>query len=86
MKENEGDEFIPMLDLYTNLKTQNHSICHIHHANKSGTARGTSRRHDALDTIIKLSRPSDYEEYQGANFNVHFEKHRNFAGGIRFTF
>ena len=87
MKENEGDEFIPMLDLYTNLKTQNHSICHIHHANKSGNgSRGTSRRHDALDTIIKLARPSDYEEMQGANFNVHFEKHRNFAGEHAYPF
>jgi len=87
MKENEGDDYIPMLDLYTNLKTQNHSICHIHHANKSGTgSRGTSRRHDALDTIIKLARPNDYEEMQGANFNVHFEKHRNFAGEYALPF
>jgi RecA-family ATPase len=87
MKENEGDDYIPMLDLYTNLKTQNHSICHIHHANKSGNgSRGTSRRHDALDTIIKLARPSDYEEHQGANFNVHFEKHRNFAGEYALPF
>ena len=86
-KENDGDDYIPILDMYTHLKTQNHSICHVHHANKSGTgSRGSSRRHDALDTIIKLSKPNDYEESDGANFNVSFEKHRNFAGEHAYPF
>ena len=44
-KEND-DDYIPILDMYTHLKTQNHSICHVHHANKSGTgsreAEGTT--------------------------------------------
>jgi len=80
-KENDGDEFVPLLDLYTYLKTMNNSICHIHHATKKGdSSRGSSRRHDALDTIIRLSKPTDYENSDGANFNVNFDKHRNFAG------
>jgi len=86
-KENDGDDYIPILDMYTHLKTLNNSICHIHHANKSGTgSRGSSRRHDALDTIIKLAKPNDYQDSDGANFNVSFEKHRNFAGSHAYPF
>ena len=39
--------------------------------------RGTSRREDALDTVIALRRPEDYSPEQGARFEIHFEKLRN---------
>jgi putative DNA primase/helicase len=42
-----------------------------------GRQRGTSRREDALDTVIALRRPDDYSPEQGARFEVHFEKLRN---------
>ena len=52
----------------------------IHRAGKSGQQRGTSRREDALDTVIALKRPSDYKSDQGARFEVHFEKARGLYG------
>ena len=80
-KENDADDWVPMLDFYTQLKSENHSILHIHHSGKSGqSSRGTSRRHDALDTIIQLQTPSDYVQSDGAYYNIEFKKTRNFAG------
>jgi len=52
----------------------------IHHAGVNGRQRGTSRRQDALDTVIALRRPADYCPLQGARFEVHFEKLRQLAG------
>ena len=49
----------------------------IHHAGTNGRQRGTSRREDALDTVIALRRPDDYSPEQGARVEVHFEKLRN---------
>ena len=47
---------------------------------KNGSSRGTSRRHDVLDTVIKLERPYNYTQQEGAKFEVHFEKTRGFSG------
>ena len=52
----------------------------IHHAGKSGTQRGTSRKEDVLDTVIGLRRPPDYSADQGCRFELHFEKSRGFHG------
>jgi putative DNA primase/helicase len=49
----------------------------IYHAGTNGRQRGTSRREDALDTVIALRRPEDYSPEQGARFEIHFEKLRN---------
>ena len=79
-KENDNDDWVPMFDFYTELKTDGHSICHIHHQGKGGQQRGSSRKHDALDTVITLKRPEEYDASEGAVFNVKFDKHRHFAG------
>jgi hypothetical protein len=47
------------------------------HAGTNGRQRGTSRREDALDTVIALRRPDEYPPEQGARFEVHVEKLRN---------
>ena len=52
----------------------------LHHSGKNGSSRGTSRRHDVLDTVIKLDRPFNYTQEEGAKFEVHFEKTRGFSG------
>ena len=61
------------------LKLRRHgiSVLLIHHAGTNGRQRGTSRREDALDTVIALRRPEDYSPEQGARFEIHFEKLRN---------
>ncbi len=52
----------------------------IHHSNKNGSQRGTSRREDVLDTVLSLKRPNDYTPDKGACFEVHFEKARHLYG------
>ena len=79
-KENDNDDWTSMLDMYTELKHEKHSICHVHHVGKGGHQRGASRKHDALDCVIHLKRPEDYDASEGAVFNVRFDKHRHFAG------
>jgi putative DNA primase/helicase len=57
------------------------AVLFIHHAGINGRQRGTSRREDALDTVIALRRPEDYLPEHGARFEIHFEKLRNRADG-----
>ena len=42
--------------------------------------RGSSRREDLLDVVIKLDHPSDYSAENGAQFVVKFEKARGLFG------
>ena len=58
--------------LFLNMRGQGKTVIILHHAGKDGTSRGTSRRHDALDTVIKLQRPSDYLQSEGAVFEILF--------------
>ncbi len=54
------------------------TVIYVHHAGKSGQQRGSSAREDSLDNVIKLSRPSSYQDAaDGAYFNISFEKYRN---------
>lgn len=45
-----------------------------------GQQRGTSSREDVLDTVIALRRPHDYQQEEGARFEVHLEKARGICG------
>jgi putative DNA primase/helicase len=78
--ENEAEGWLPMQSWILDLRRRGLSVLLIHHAGKSGLQRGTSRREDVLDTVIRLKRPKDYEPEDGARFEVHFTKHRGFAG------
>ena len=48
----------------------------LHHAGKGGTQRGTSKREDFLDAIIKMCHPADYSPDQLLRCEVHSEKYR----------
>ena len=52
----------------------------VHHAGKGGTQRGTSGREDALDVVIKLDPPEDYEASEGCRFQLRFTKVRAVKG------
>lgn len=56
------------------------AVIFIHHAGKSGGQRGTSKKEDAVEVVMKLQRPTDYRAEEGARFEVHFEKCRPMAG------
>jgi putative DNA primase/helicase len=64
------------------LRRRGVAVLLVHHAGTNGRQRGTSRREDALDTVIALRRTDDYSAEQGARFEIHFEKLRNRVDGI----
>jgi putative DNA primase/helicase len=79
--ESASDAWVPMQNWLLKLRRQGVAVLLVHHAGTNGRQRGTSRREDALDTVIALRRPEDYSPEQGARFEVHFEKLRNRVDG-----
>ena len=79
-KENDADSWSVIQQWLLKLKADGKSVIMLHHSGKNGTSRGTSRRHDILDTVIKLEHPMSYSEAEGAKFEVHFDKTRGFSG------
>jgi len=78
--ENDAQSWLSMQNWALKQRSEGKSILFIHHDGKSGTQRGTSRKEDALDTVIALKRPKDYEPEKGACFEIHFEKSRCIHG------
>ena len=79
--ESASDAWVPIQNWLPKLRRQGVAVLLVHHAGTNGRQRGTSRREDALDTVIALRRPKDYSPEQGARFEVHFEKLRNRVDG-----
>lgn len=80
-QENDSESWIPVQTWAIRHRSQGRSIVFIHHANKSGGQRGTSKKEDVLDNVIFLQRPEDYDEStDGAKFEVLFEKSRSLHG------
>ena len=59
--ENEAESWLPLQNWTLDLRRRGIAVLFIHHGNKSGGQRGTSRREDILDTVIQLKRPNDYK-------------------------
>ncbi|HUX79304.1 MAG TPA: AAA family ATPase [Alphaproteobacteria bacterium] len=79
-RENEGESWIPLQEWFLTLRRRGISVLLIHHSNKTGGQRGTSRKEDLLDTVITLRKPETYDPREGARFEVHYEKARGFYG------
>jgi len=79
--ESASDAWVPMQNWLLKLRRQGIAVLLVHHAGVNGRQRGTSRREDALDTVIALRRPEDYSPEQGARFEIHFDKLRNRVDG-----
>jgi hypothetical protein len=52
----------------------------VHHANRDGAMRGTSRRADTMDVVMALRRPRDWQPADGARFELRLEKARHLTG------
>jgi len=85
-KENDEDSWRDAQAWILSLRRAGLSTLLIHHMNKGGTQRGTSKREDVLDTSIRLTRPEDYRPQEGARFEVHFEKARGVVGEAALPF
>jgi len=78
--ENDAESWLPIATWVLALRRRGIAVLMVHHAGKGGEQRGTSKREDLLDVVIKLSRPKDYEPEQGARFELVFTKARNLHG------
>lgn len=79
-RENESESWSPLQEWFLTLRRRGISVLLIHHSNKSGAQRGTSRKEDILDTVITLRKPENYDPREGARFEIHYEKARGFYG------
>jgi putative DNA primase/helicase len=79
-KENEAESWGQIQHWALDQRKKGRSVVFVHHAGKGGEQRGTSRREDVLDTVIRLANPEDYEPSDGARFVVSFTKSRGFHG------
>jgi putative DNA primase/helicase len=77
---NGGDCWSTVQNYLLHLRRHGMAVLIVHHANRNGQQRGTSRREDVLDTVLALRRPSDWRVRDGARFEIHFEKARGLHG------
>jgi putative DNA primase/helicase len=83
---NSASTWLAAQDYILGLRRRGIAVLLIDHDNKTGGNRGTSAKHDVLDTVIQLKQPSDYVSSQGARFEVCFTKHRGFRGKDAMSF
>lgn len=74
--ENTKEDWNPINQWLISLRHHNISTIILHHTNKAGGQRGTSSRIDNIDFSINLKRPNDYQQTEGARFDLEFEKRR----------
>jgi len=85
MRENDADDWEMLGPWLLDLRRRNVTVVIVAHAGKTGVLRGTSKREDATNWILKL-RPVPGEEGEeaedGARFVSVFEKNRNSTGDL----
>lgn len=78
--ENDAESWVPVAEWALELRRQGKAVLFVHHDGKSKTQRGTSKKEDIMDVVIKLDHAKDYEAEKGAAFTVEFEKARHLSG------
>ncbi|WP_151194477.1 AAA family ATPase [Cysteiniphilum sp. JM-1] len=79
-RDNEADSWIPVQEWALKLRAKGKAVLFIHHSNKNGDQRGTSKKEDVLSTVIKLEHEEGYSAEDGAAFKVSYTKARLFYG------
>jgi hypothetical protein len=78
IKENEADDWEKVLNWLLDLRRRGIAVLIVHHASRTGTMRGTSKREDAAFWIIRVDEIKGREECdRGARFETTFVKQRN---------
>lgn len=78
--EKDPTSWQPAQDWLLSLRRRGKGVLVAHHANRNGGARGHSKPEDAMNLLLKLSRPEGYVQDQGARFLLEFEKARGVHG------
>jgi predicted ATP-dependent serine protease len=80
ISEDRKQDWEPINAWLVRLRHRGLSVILIHHAGKTGQQRGTSGREDALDTVIALNWPPNYDPREGCRFHLRFTKSRSVKG------
>lgn len=79
--ENEAESWAPIQEWAVQHRKKGRSIVFVHHANKEGKQRGSHKKEDVMDAVIKLKRPEDYIQGEGATkVLVQYTKARHLSG------
>jgi len=71
------NSWLVVQDWLLKLKRQRKAVLIVHHANKLGAQRGSSRHEDAMDCVIALKKSDGYSITNGCQFDLRFEKCRS---------
>lgn len=74
-EENDSAAMDGLIDFVLRLRGRGQTGIYVHHAGKSGDQRGSTRRVDVLDTVIRLEAPGESDD----RFQVLWDKHRGFS-------
>jgi putative DNA primase/helicase len=83
--ENEAESWAPIATWMMMHRFRGRTVIIVHHEGKSGSQRGTSKREDLLDVVVRLKAvkdgdgdaADDHDKEEGT-FELHFEKKREF--------
>jgi putative DNA primase/helicase len=78
--ENEAESWAPIQDWIMQHRFRGRTLVFLHHEGKNNQQRGTSKREDMLDTIIRLKERKDLETETECACELSFEKSREFYG------
>ncbi len=78
--ENDAESWAPIQAWLLSHRWRGRTIIVMHHSGKSGQQRGTSKREDVMDTIIKLKKEPEACTETESVFDLTFEKSRDFYG------
>jgi putative DNA primase/helicase len=78
--ENEADSWAPLQAWLLQHRWQGRTVILVHHENRTGKPRGTSKREDVLDTMIGLKKMAEEGAEDESTFQLTFTKSRDFYG------
>lgn len=74
--EKETEDWAQIEDWFSEMCWHGITVIFVHHAGKGGDQRGTSKREDLLDFVLKMRVPSDYSMEEGLRAELHLTKMR----------
>jgi hypothetical protein len=81
LRSGDGERWDRLQQFLLHQRLHRRAMLLVHHANREGAMRGTTRHEDALDLVMALRRPDDGPPAGNARFEIHFEKARHAVAG-----